>query len=199
MLESISKEQVLGYMRKQNGWLDGAAITGGEPTLHEDELLGLVADIHQTGLDVMVETNGTRPYWVDRLVTDVGVERLSMDVKAPLTAEAYGGIAQAEVNVDAIKKSIEIIIESGVDHEFKITVIPGLIGKKELLEIAPELRGAKYVAIQNLQPDHCLDTDLHSVTPYSPEVMDDMGALMSEHFENVVVRGRERAPRVKSA
>jgi pyruvate formate lyase activating enzyme len=199
VLESIQQEQVLRYMRKQNGWLDGVAITGGEPTLHEDELLGLVADIHQAGLEVMVETNGTRPYWVDRLVNDAGVERLAVDVKAPLTTEAYEAITQVPVDVDAIKRSIEIIITSGVDHEFRITVVPGLVGKKELLEIASELRGAKCVAIQNFQPDHCLDTALHSVAPYSPEAMDDMGALMSEHFENVVVRGRDRAPRVRSA
>lgn len=199
VLESIPQEQVLQYMRKQNGWLDGAAITGGEPTLHEEELLGLVADIHQTGLDVMVETNGTRPYWVDRLVTDAGVERISMDVKAPMMPEAYEAVTQVPVDVKAIQKSIELVIGSGVDHEFKITVVPGLVGKKDLVKIGPELKGAKCVALQNFQPDHCLDTTLHDVAPYDPEAMDDMAALMSEHVENVIVRGRDRAPRARSA
>lgn len=199
VLQSIHKKQILGYMRKQNGWLDAAVITGGEPTLQEGDLLELIDDIHQTGLDAMVETNGTRPLWVNRLVTDAGVERLSMDVKAPLVAEEYGAVAQTEVDVEALKRSVNTIINSGVDHEFRTTLVPDLVGEDELRKIGPELEGAKCVALQNFQPDNCLDSSLHNVMPYSPEEMDKMGAIMREYVDNVIVRGRDRAPRARTA
>lgn len=191
-LESIPRGQVLSYMRSQKGWLDGATITGGEPTLHGEELLDLIGDISEAGLEVMVETNGTRPEWVERLVGEGWVQAMTMDLKAPLTPEAYRRVSTRDVDVTAVRRSVKLILAAGLPHEFRITVVPGLVGPAEVEAIAPELEGARMVALQNFQPDNCLDPALREVEPYRPEQMDAMGEVLKAAAERVVLRGRER-------
>ena len=142
LLESISRQQILSYIKRQEGWLDGAVISGGEPTLHGEELLGLLTDIRNAGPAIMVETNGTLPQWVERLVGEAWVDAIAMDVKAPLTADAYRAVTRRDVDVEAVRASIRAIKRSGLPHEFRITVVPGLIGPAEVAAIAPELEGA---------------------------------------------------------
>ena len=191
-LESVDREHVLSYMRDQRGWLDGAVITGGEPTLHSDELLALIEDIRDTGLDVMLETNGTRPDLVDRLIGEGRIQAISMDVKAPLTAEGYRAVTRRDVSVEDLRASIRTIIGSGLQHEFRITVVPGLVGQEEVAAIAPELAGAQAVAVQNFQPQHCLDPALWEVQPYMPEEIDALGEALAGVAGRVILRGRER-------
>ncbi len=191
-LESIPRQQVLSYVRRQRDWLDGAVITGGEPTLHGEALLELIADIHAAGPPVMVETNGTRPLWVGRLVSEGLVERIAMDVKAPLSPDSYRKVTDREVNVEDLRASIRSIIGSGLSHEFRITVVPGLVGPEDVERIAPELKGAETVVLQNFQPDHCLDPALREVAPYRPEEMDAMAQVFEGVARRVTVRGRER-------
>lgn len=198
-LESISRQQVLDCIRRHAGWLDGAVITGGEPTLHGEELLDLIRDVREAGLEVMVETNGTRPDWVERLISEGWLDAIAMDVKAPLTPEAYRRVAGRDVDVAAVRASIECIMQSGVAHEFRITVVPGLVGPEEVALMAPELKGAQVVAVQNFMPDHCLDPALRDVTPYLPEEMDSFERILSETGARVIIRGRERGVVARSA
>ncbi len=191
--ESIPLGQVLDSMRRQGEWLDGAVITGGEPTLHEGDLLDLIDELHDVPLEVMVETNGTRPGWVARLVQDGRLEAIAMDVKAPLTAEDYRRVAGADVEVEAVRRSIRLIKRSGLAHEFRITVVPGLVGEGEVARIAPELEGADVVALQNFLPDHCLEPALREVRPFEPEALDEMAELLRPVAERLVVRGRDHA------
>jgi len=190
-LESIPVEQVMNCLRRQQGWVDGVAITGGEPTLHEDELLDLILAIRSLPMKVMVETNGTRPQWVERLLSDGLLDAISMDVKAPLTAEDYERVTGKPIAPDLIRASIRHIIESGLPHEFRITVVPGLIGAEELLRMTPELAGAAKVAIQNFKPELCLDPKLRKVRPYAPDQLDAFWRLFSGIAGECVVRGRQ--------
>lgn len=191
-LEAIAEEQILRYIQRQAGWLDGAVITGGEPTLHEEDLIDFTARVHDAGLEVMIETNGTRPLWVRRLITGSHAEALAMDVKAPLAPDYYARVADAEVDIEAIRTSIHTIIESGIPHEFRITVVPGLIGREEVRLIAPSLQGAEKIAIQNFQPEHTLDKSLASTLPYRPEQMDEIAEELADTGARVTIRGRDR-------
>jgi pyruvate formate lyase activating enzyme len=190
--ESIPRQKILSYMRRQEGWLDGAAITGGEPTLHGEELRGLIEDIRDTGLHVMLETNGTNPDVLGNLISDGLLAAASMDVKAPLDSESYAAITRTETDVDALRESIAIIKQSALEYEFRTTVVPGLVGPEELERLVPELEGARALAVQNFQPDHCLDPALHDVAPFSPEEMDELARIAEPYVEQVIVRGRER-------
>jgi len=197
MIETVPTEQVLDYLRRQHGWIDGLVVTGGEPTLQGQDLLDFITQVRSLGVDVMVETNGTRPDWVDRLIGEKWIQAISMDLKAPLTGERYRPVTGRDVDVADLRRSVRRIIDSGIEHEFRITVVPGLIGRDELAAMAPELEGACRVALQNFQPSHCLDPALRSVEPYMPEEMDELGRILDPVARKVVVRGRERALAVR--
>jgi len=191
-LETVPRSRVLAHLRSHRNWLDGAVITGGEPTLHGDELIDLIRDIRRAGLEVMVETNGTRPDMVERLVSERIVDAIAMDVKAPLSPEAYRQVTGRDVPVEDVRASIRCIISSGIAHELRVTLVPGLVGEAELKLIAPELGGAQLVALQNFKPDSCLDPALRSVTPYTPQEIDGLARVLTGHVGRVVIRGRDR-------
>lgn len=191
-LETLPRKYVFSRLAGQQGWLDGVVITGGEPTLHANDLLELVQDIRALGLDVMIETNGTQPYWIGRLIKEERIQAVAMDVKAPLNDNAYQAVVGGPVSTEAVRTSIDLIKESGLPHEFRITVVPGIVGEQEVEQIAPELVGADTVVAQNFQPDHCLDPSLHAVRPYSPEEMDAFRDILLPCARFVIIRGRER-------
>ena len=197
-LESIPRDQVLDYMRRQHGWLDGVVITGGEPTLHGEELLDLIHAFRDIPPEVMVETNGTRPEWVARLVGGGLVEAIAMDVKAPLTPEDYERVCGVHVNVEDIRRSINAIKTSGLPHEFRVTLVPGLVGQEELERIVPDLQGAQQIALQNFKPDHCLSQNHRQVVPFASEELDTFAQIVAPAAGRCVVRGRDHAALTRS-
>jgi len=197
-MESISRQAVFGYLCRQNGWIDGVAITGGEPTLYGDELFELIREIRRVPLQVMLETNGTQPDCIERLLEEGLLDAVAMDVKAPLVPEEYARVAQIFVDVGKVRRSIDLIKGSGLPHEFRITLVPGLVGRDELVRMAPDLRGAHTVALQNFQPDHCLEPALHRVLPYAPDELDEFERIMKPVAGRCIVRGRDRAALVRS-
>jgi len=197
-LESIPLERVMDYLRRQQGWLDGVAITGGEPTLHAEELLELISRIRALGFAVMVETNGTRPEWVERLIKGRFLEAVSMDLKAPPSPEEYRRVAGVPVDTEDVRHSVELIKHSGLPHELRVTLVPGLVGRRELEAMLPTLEGAETVALQNFLPDHCLSPELRTVIPYSPQEMDAFQQLVAPLVRRCVVRGRDHAALARS-
>ncbi len=192
-METVPFERVAAYLRAQRGWVDAVAVTGGEPALHGRELVDLTERLHEFSVDVMVETNGTRPDVVEELIEENCVDVMSMDVKAPLNPTDYRRVTDAEVDIGAVRRSINLIRDSGLPHEFRITLVPGLVGEDELRGILPELEGARAVALQNFRPDDCLSPELHEVMPFRPEQMDAFGQMARGTGERCIVRGREHA------
>ncbi len=197
-LETVPRPNVLDRMRQHTGWLDGVCITGGEPTLHGEELVGLVRAIRDLGLQVMLETNGTRPEIIEGLFAEDLLDAIAMDFKAPLTPEDYRRITGADVDVDDVRQSIETIKAQGIQHEFRITLVPGLIGRPELVHMAPVLNGAQQVALQNFKPDFCMSLALRDVAPYASEDLDEFVSIFEPMVERVVVRGRSQAAMARS-
>jgi pyruvate formate lyase activating enzyme len=139
----------------------------------------------------MIETNGTRPEVLGRLVRDGLLDAVAMDVKAPLKPGAYKRVTNADIDIEDIRASIRLILDSGIEHEFRTTVVPGLVGEEELAQIGPEIEGAQAIALQNVKPDLCLEEELRAIKAYSPDDMDRMARLMEPYAKRVIVRGRE--------
>ena len=192
-LESISRPHMLASLHEQIGWIDGVAITGGEPTLHGDELVALIDEIRAMGFQIMLETNGTRPEVLGALLRDKKLDAVTMDVKAPLLQGAYEKVTGARVDMEDVRASISIIMQSGVESEFRTTVVPGLVDEDELRLIAPVLDGAPCMALQNFRSELGLDPDLHDVPAFGQEEMDALADIVRPYVGRVVVRGRDNA------
>ncbi len=192
-LDTVPLEEVTAHLRENSGWVDGVAITGGEPTLHGPELIDLIGTLREVPVSVLVETNGTRPDWVARLIGEGLVDAMSMDVKAPLTQADYARVTGVEVDVAQVRRSIEIIKGSGLEYEFRITLVPGLVGRGELEGILPALEGSRQIALQNFRAGRCLSEELSATTPFKPAEMDVFEALATPFTDRCVVRGRDHA------
>lgn len=143
--ESITTvEEVLSFLEKRKGFLEGVVVSGGEPTLQKG-LLPFFVELKRMGYSIKLDTNGTNPDVIEELLGTKLVDYIAMDFKAPY--EKYSKICGREVDLHNIKKSMKLLMNSGVDYEFRTTLAPGL-DKKDIVEMAKEISGARLYVLQ---------------------------------------------------
>jgi len=185
-LPDISEKKIIDFMSKRKGLLDGIAITGGEPTVHKG-LPVFIEKIKDMGFLVMLETNGSNPKILERLIKRKLIDYVAMDIKAPL--EEYDKATGVRVNKEKIQESIDIIRNSGIDYEFRTTVIPKFFNKKDAIAIGKWLKGSKRYYLQQFRSDKTLDKSFEKVKPYPPEKLKEFAEIMKPFFGFVSVRG----------
>lgn len=185
-LPEIKEEEIIDYLSDKKKWVDGVVITGGEPTIHP-KLPLLISKINKLGFLVKLDTNGTNPLVIKDLIDKKLIDYVAMDIKANL--EKYDEAAGVEVDKDKIQQSVDILKNSSIDVEFRTTVVPGLVGKKEIFFIAKWLKGSKNFVIQNFRNTGAMiDNKLKEMKPFSKKELDEMKEIASEYFEKVVVK-----------
>src|SRR3989344_2782449 len=164
-LNDIDEKEIISYLTEQKKWIDGVCITGGEPCLHKD-LVKFVFDIKKTGMLVKIDTNGSNPSMIKELLGKKLVDMIAMDIKAPL--KKYELVASAKIDKKSILESIDLIRNSGIDYEFRTTVVPGLVDANDIAEIGKWLKGSKRFAIQNFRGKvNLIDNELKNMKGYS--------------------------------
>ena len=144
-VERINEKEIFDFLKSRQGLLEGVVITGGEPTLQND-LLEFVRKIKNLGFLMKIDTNGANPEMIEKLNQEKLVDFWAMDIKAPL--EKYKAVAGAPINLEDIKKSIELIKKSGADYEFRATLVEGTHTAEDVLEMAKMIGGAKKFILQ---------------------------------------------------
>lgn len=185
-LPSFNVEDVLTHMKNRKGWLDGVCITGGEPTLHAD-LPKFIEKIKELGLLVKLDTNGTNPKMLKELIDRKLIDYVAMDVKAPL--DEYEKVVRVNVDKNMLRESINLIRNSGIDYEFRITVVPDFTGKKEIEKIGKLLEGSKRFCIQQFRSLRTLDESYQKKKPYNPDELKELAEVAKPFFKEVCVRG----------
>jgi pyruvate formate lyase activating enzyme len=163
-MELLSEREVLDHLYRVKGYLTGLCLGGGEPTLHNG-LLSFMYRVKSLGYLLKVDTNGTRPKRLRKLMEERVVDYVSLDLKAPL--ERYPEVVRYKVDMDAVEQSIRLLRRGGVDHEFRTTMVPGLIGGKDLEELAQLLVGSKRFVIQQFRPGRTMCPEYEDVKPFS--------------------------------
>ena len=184
--ETISEEKLFAFLGKRKGKLEGVVVTGGEPCLNDD-LPEFLKKMKDEGFLAKLDSNGSNPEMLKRVAREGMVDYFAMDVKAPL--EKYGQVVKARVDVDKIKESIDFIKNSGVDHEFRTTVVPTLLEESDLLEIGRLIDGADAFYLQQFEPRITLDPAFGKITPYPREFLFEMREKMMPFAKKVEVRG----------
>ncbi|MDG6221256.1 MAG: anaerobic ribonucleoside-triphosphate reductase activating protein [Candidatus Thermoplasmatota archaeon] len=187
-MESVCWDKVLDYLKKNKDFLDGVCITGGEPLLQNDmaEIMGVVKKM---GLLVKLDTNGSFPDRLEELIDKGMVDFVSMDIKAPL-GESYSGPAGAHIDMENLKKSIQILISSNIEYEFRTTVLPRFHDKNAIARIAKDIKGAKKYALQQFVPRNTLDPAFMDEAHFSWEDMEGLAETARSALENVIIRGK---------
>jgi pyruvate formate lyase activating enzyme len=135
----ISDEEILSFLELRRGFLDGVVVTGGE-ALRQDETVGFLEKLKVMGYPVKLDTNGSNPSMIDGLLKAGLVDYIAADYKAPM--KKYRMAAGCEVDTAAIKRSVEIIADSGVEYEIRTTVFRGLLAD-DIVEAMNELHDSK--------------------------------------------------------
>ncbi len=138
--------ELLAFLDKRRGLLDGVAFTGGEPCLHRD-LPELMRRIRAMGFSVKLDTNGYHPDLLEQMLREGLVDYVAMDVKnSPEKLARTCGIQ--EVHLDLMRRSIRLIMELAPDYEFRTTVVQELHDERDIREIAWIIEGAKRYFLQ---------------------------------------------------
>lgn len=141
----MPESEVFAFLEQRKGKLDGICITGGEPTL-QPELPGFLEKLRGLGYAIKLDTNGTNPGMLNRLLHDGILNYVAMDIKNSPSryAETCGG---ADV-LSKVRESADLLLNSPTDYEFRTTVCKPLHTEKEMEEIGRWLRGAKRYFLQ---------------------------------------------------
>ena len=150
----VPESEILDYLRQRQGKLQGVVITGGEPTIHQD-LPQFIALVKQMGYAVKLDTNGSNPMMIERLLLDDLVDCIAMDIKARWAA--YERLTGTPIDVQRIRRSMQLIANSEVDHIFRTTMVPGLHGPHAEARIRAQLPEDSELVIQECNIANALD------------------------------------------
>lgn len=193
----ISEKEIFGFLKKRKKLLDGVVVTGGEPTLQPD-LPQFLKKVKSLGFLTMIETNGSNPTILEKLIKGKLLDFVAIDIKAPLDERYTEAIGKKKFNPSIIMESIRVIIKSGVSFEFRTTVVPGIHRKKELVDMAKQLKtlvsSIKYPVssiqwfLQDFQPRTCLDPAFTKKKPYNRKRMEEFLRVVKKHIPKARLR-----------
>ena len=183
--ENIKEEEVFNYLTKRKAVVDAVCITGGEPTLQPD-LKEFIKKVKAMGFKVKLDSNGTKPEVLQDLINEKLIDYVAMDIKNSFEKYAQTvGVNQLDLN--KIAKSIEILKNSGIDYEFRTTIIEEFHTKHDMEEIAKIVSGAKNYAVQKFVDNgECITHNLHEV---EKSVAEDFVEIVRPYVKNIKIRG----------
>ncbi|MDD5448732.1 MAG: anaerobic ribonucleoside-triphosphate reductase activating protein [Actinomycetota bacterium] len=189
-LQTVSLSVIEQAIAESDGWVEGVCITGGEPCMHKG-IGDLCEELRKLGVKVKLDTNGSFPQVLEELVFGKFVDYVAMDIKAPLEESRYKistGVSGGGI-VEKVKRSIEIVQDSGVDHEFRTTVVPMIHSPEHIGKIAGFLEGEKRYFLQYFSPRETLDPRFTKLKPFTSEQMEEFAREARKSVPEVTVRG----------
>lgn len=185
--DELPFSEIEDYVRSNSDFLDGVVVTGGEPTLQRD-LPQLLKRLRDLGVKVKLDTNGTHPDMLKDVIEAGLVDYVAMDLKAPLN-EKYDDLAGVKVPLDKIKRSIQVLEDSGIEHEFRTTVVPIFLSLQDVEAMAAYIGGTKTYVLQQFRPGKTLDPNLQGVKPYPRVTILGMAETAGQYVRKVIIRG----------
>lgn len=182
---SISEDEVMSFLKKRAGMLDGVAITGGEPLLHTD-MPEFLEKIKNLGYKIKLDTNGSNPKLLKEIVNAGLVDRVAMDIKNAPTE--YDKTAGCSVDMEKIEESKDFLLTGTCDYEFRTTVVKGIHTKESLIAAAKWISGAKEYYLQQFKDSGNLIAP-DAFEPFDENEMHELADAVRPFVPTVEVRG----------
>lgn len=180
----IKIEFVLDFLKKNEKFLDGVCITGGEPTLEKD-LEAFCKKIKSLGKKVKLDTNGSNPTLLKNLVEKNLVDYIAVDIKAPLEKKKYSQATGVDSFFDKVNESIHFLLNSKVYYEFRTTLVPTIHTEKDVENICKVITGAKLYVLQRFQPEKAWKKNLRKQKTQKEEEMERFAEIAKKFVKNV--------------
>jgi len=169
-LPDIPKNEFLEWLTTRQGKLDAVVLTGGEPTIHGEELINFAREIKELGFKLKLDTNGSNPTIMHKLIEQKLIDYIAMDIKSDIMH--YNEACGVDVSAHDILLSISIIMSCGLPYEFRTTIVPGLHDENTIKGIASLIKGTPKYAIQQFKPINTLDPTYIKIVPFSESEME---------------------------
>lgn len=185
-IPDFPQADLIDELQRRRSFIDGVVISGGEPTL-DPQLLPLLRQVKELGLQVKLDTNGLAPKVLKELIWEGLVDLVALDLK---TAPArYGELHIGPVATDNLVESVRLLLEGPVDCEFRTTCVPDFIGEEEIHELGELIRGADRWMLQQYVPRHALDETAQAIEPYEAEQIEALAVVARQYVDEVGIRG----------
>ena len=182
-----SQNEILSFLSKRKGILEGVCVTGGEPTL-SPRLPDFLSKIKDLGFLIKLDTNGSRPDALRFLVRQKLVDYVAMDIKAGRdNYKKAAGISS--LSLSQTEESVKFLMEGTVSYEFRTTAVKGIHTEKDFMDIRLWIKGCPHYYIQNyVESENVLQPVFQS---FSRPELENFASLMSSYVETVILRGVE--------
>ena len=180
-----NQNEVYNFLKNRIGKLDGVVITGGEPTLQKD-LPEFIKKIKDMGFLVKLDTNGSNPDMLKKLIDENIIDYVAMDIKAPI--EKYSQIICSKINTKNILKSIEILKKSDIDFEFRTTVVKSQLEVTDFEKIGEMIAGAKKYYLQKFVSTKILDKSFPNQTTFSDKEFEKTITILKKFVKKIMLR-----------
>lgn len=184
-ITEILPENFISFIKTREGKLDGVVITGGEPTI-QSGLYDFIKKIKNLNFSVKLDTNGTNPQILEKLLNENLIDYVAMDIKAPL--EKYSEITGTNVNTNNIRTSINLILNSYIEYEFRTTVLKSQLKFKDFDKIGQTINGAKLYYLQKFVPNKIYNESLITHTTYNNEELQEICNHLKQYVREVNYR-----------
>jgi len=182
----ILEKDFFEFLESRKSKLEGVCITGGEPTI-QPNIVEFIKKIKALGYKVKLDTNGARPDVLRRLFIEKLLEYVAMDIKSHL--KNYSKTTNSRVDNGRIKLSVDLIRNSGIDYEFRTTVVPGLHKESDFEKIGKWLKGSKKYVLQAFEDKgKILDPRLAKKTKGNRFDLEKIAGKLKKYFGKVEIR-----------
>ena len=182
--EEISQEEVLSFLKKRQGLLDGVVITGGEPLLNPD-IIGFLSEIKDMGYKIKLDTNGSNPKLLKEIVSKGLADYIAMDIKN--SPEEYISATGVDKFSGETGESKDFLLEGKIPYEFRTTVVKGIHTKESILSLAKWIEGAeKYYLQQYKDSGEILNPE--GLSSFSNEEMEEFLKIVSPYTKSSFIR-----------
>lgn len=183
----LSREEVLLFLKKRAGLLDGVCVTGGEPTLAPD-LPDFLRKVKELGLLIKLDTNGYRPDVTKALINEGLVDYIAMDIKSSLSGYSLA-TGRPDLPVEPVMESISLLMNGTIEYEFRTTVVGGLHTEKDFREIGQLLKGCRAYFLQPFVDSG--DILAKGFTAPSRDMLDLCLRILKPTIPNAALRGMD--------
>ncbi len=185
-IKPIPLEEVFAFLKSRQGELEGVVVTGGEPLLQE-RLNDFLKKIKGLGYLIKLDTNGSFPERLKDIIEKKLVDYLAMDIKASL--EKYASVVESAVEIKKIKESINLIMNSGLNYEFRTTIVKSQLKKEDILKIGELLKPGSLYILQKFVPSKTLNPRFLKKSSYSNEELEEIKRKLKELYNlNCIIR-----------
>jgi pyruvate formate lyase activating enzyme len=172
VLEKIKEEEVLAFLKKRKGLIDGVTISGGEPTI-EKGLIPFLEKVKSLKLLIKIDTNGFLPHIISECIEKKLIDYAAVDIKT--SPEKYPLLTGMNLPFNTILATTDILKNSGLDYEIRTTCVPGFVTVDDIKKIGESIGAVKkYYLQQFVNTNTLLDSEIETLTPYSIDYLHEL-------------------------